>query len=110
MRNNAPINHFPPTPFSPHRSPIYGGAHLIRAPVNSLHLGRPPLSLGIGRYENLNKKLVIACTDKRYESGRGQPHSKTLRKKQRAEKRASVLECGCSLPLFGVARTCAIRH
>jgi hypothetical protein len=54
--------------------------------------------------------LVLACTDKRYESGRGQPHSKTLRKKQRAEKRASVLECGCPLPLFGIARTCAIRH
>jgi hypothetical protein len=47
--------------------------------------------------------LMLACTDKRYESGRGQPHSKTLRKKQRAEKRASILECGCPLPLFGVA-------
>ena len=55
-------------------------------------------------------ELLIACTDKRYESGRGQPHSKTLRKKQGAEKRASVLEGGCPLPPFGVARTCAIRH
>jgi hypothetical protein len=31
MRNNAPINHFPPTPFSPKRSPIYGEAHFYRA-------------------------------------------------------------------------------
>jgi hypothetical protein len=30
MRNNAPINHFPPTPFSPNRSPIYGEAHFYR--------------------------------------------------------------------------------
>ena len=45
-------------------------------------------------------ELLIAFTDKRYESGRGQPHSKTLRKKRRAEKRASVLECGCPPPLF----------
>jgi hypothetical protein len=29
MRNNAPINHFSPTPFSPNRSPIYGEAHLF---------------------------------------------------------------------------------
>ena len=57
-----------------------------------------------------SNELVLACTDKRYESGSGQPHSKTLRKKQRAEKRASVLECGCPLPLFGVEQTCAIRH
>jgi hypothetical protein len=31
MRNNAPINYFPPTPFSPERSPIYGEAHFYRA-------------------------------------------------------------------------------
>ena len=29
MRNPAPINHFPPTLFSPNRSPIYGEAHLF---------------------------------------------------------------------------------
>jgi hypothetical protein len=32
MRNNAPINHFPPTPFSPNRSLIYGEAHFFRSP------------------------------------------------------------------------------
>ena len=32
------------------------------------------------------------------ESGRGQPHSKTLRDFRRVGGRASVLECGCSLP------------
>jgi len=31
MRNNAPIKHFPPTPFSPNRSPIYGEAHFFAA-------------------------------------------------------------------------------
>ena len=31
MRNNAPINHFPPTLFSPNHSPIYGEAHLFSA-------------------------------------------------------------------------------
>ena len=29
MRNTAPINHFPPTLFSPNRSPIYEEAHLF---------------------------------------------------------------------------------
>jgi hypothetical protein len=32
MRNNAPINHFPPTPFPPKRSPIYGEAHFYSQP------------------------------------------------------------------------------
>ena len=31
--------------------------------------------------------------------GRGQPHSKTLRKGWRPIRRGSVLECGCPLPL-----------
>jgi spermidine synthase len=34
------------------------------------------------------------------ESGRGQPHSKTLRKEWSAIGRDSVLECGCPLPLW----------
>jgi hypothetical protein len=34
------------------------------------------------------------------ESGRGQPHSKTSRTERRARERASVLECGCPLPLY----------
>ena len=33
------------------------------------------------------------------ESGRGQPHSTTLRRPKRPGARASVLECGCPLPL-----------
>ena len=33
------------------------------------------------------------------ESGIGLPHSKTSRNKWRAIRRASVLECGCPLPL-----------
>jgi len=31
MRNPAPINYFPPTLFSPNRSPIYGEAHFFAA-------------------------------------------------------------------------------
>src|SRR5664279_599368 len=31
MRNPAPINHFPPTLFSPNGSPIYGEAHFFAA-------------------------------------------------------------------------------
>jgi hypothetical protein len=33
-------------------------------------------------------------------SGRGQPHSKTLRDVRHVGERASVLECGCPLPLY----------
>ena len=33
------------------------------------------------------------------QSGRGQPHSKTLRDVRHVGERASVLECGCPLPL-----------
>ena len=51
---------------------------------------------------------MITCIERPYESGRGQPHSKTLRKEQRAEERGSVLECGCLLPLFGLSRASAI--
>ncbi len=32
MRNNALVNHFPPTPFSPNRSPIYGEARSFSQP------------------------------------------------------------------------------
>ena len=35
----------------------------------------------------------------RGQSGRGQPHSKTSRKERHANRRDSVLECGCPLPL-----------
>jgi outer membrane protein TolC len=43
---------------------------------------------------------VLARIRDRYESGRGQPNCKTSRKVWCARKRASVLECGCPLPLF----------
>jgi len=42
---------------------------------------------------------VLDCAGNRYESGRGQPHSKTSRKAWRAIRRVSVLECGCPQPL-----------
>src|SRR3954471_14955173 len=42
---------------------------------------------------------VFACIHKRYQSGGGQPPSNTSRKERHARKRASVLECGCPLPL-----------
>jgi len=38
------------------------------------------------------------------QSGRGQPHSKSLRKESRAIRRDSVLECGCPLPLSLLSR------
>src|ERR1039458_6547684 len=46
MRNHAPINHFPPTLFSPNCSPIYGEAHLFSQPVSRLGTGNPSVSLG----------------------------------------------------------------
>jgi len=36
MRNIEPINHFPPTLFSPNRSPIIGEAHLFSQPASKL--------------------------------------------------------------------------
>src|ERR1017187_3658745 len=46
MRNPAPINHFPPTLFSPNRSPIYGEAHLFSQPALRMVTGNPSVSLG----------------------------------------------------------------
>jgi hypothetical protein len=43
MRNYARINHFPPTLFSPNRSPIYGEAHLFSQPASRLVTGNPSL-------------------------------------------------------------------
>src|ERR1035437_7435096 len=43
MRNTAPINHFPPTLFSPNRSPIYGEAHLFSQPASRLVTGNSSL-------------------------------------------------------------------
>src|SRR6267142_2379114 len=44
--------------------------------------------------------LALRVLDNRHKSGRGQPHSKTSRREQHVRRRASVLECGCPLPLF----------
>ena len=49
MRNTAPINHFPPTLFSPNRSPIYGEAHLFSQPASRLVTGNPSLQKGVNR-------------------------------------------------------------
>src|ERR1035441_9127650 len=46
MRNPTPINHFPPTLFSPNRSPIYEEAHLFSQPASRLVTGNPSVSLG----------------------------------------------------------------
>jgi hypothetical protein len=52
MRNPAPINHFPPTLFSPNRSPLYGEAHLFSQPESPSGLpswvktlSRPPVDI-----------------------------------------------------------------
>ena len=54
-----------------------------------------------------NGQCLIARALDTPKSGRGQPHSKTLRKKRTAEKRGSVLECGCPLPLSWTPRNLA---
>src|SRR2546427_8261550 len=49
----------------------------------------------------LGIRLIISITMAGpSESGRGHPHSKTSRRDKRPCERASVLECGCPLPLF----------
>jgi hypothetical protein len=50
------------------------------------------LNFGAGPISNFSRFTLA-------KSGRGQPHSKTWRKSPRAEKRVSVWECGCPLPL-----------
>jgi hypothetical protein len=49
MRNPAPINHFPPTLFSPNRSPIYEEAHLFSQPASRLVTGNPSIQKGVNR-------------------------------------------------------------
>ena len=44
-------------------------------------------------------KIAYALATIASQSGRGQPHSKTLRNVRHVGERASVLECGCPLPL-----------
>src|ERR1039458_2624442 len=54
MRNSAPINHFPPTLFSPNRSAIYGGAHSYRAGVGQTecHISSRASSRESGKSQN----------------------------------------------------------
>ena len=49
MRNPTLINHFPPTLFSPNRSPIYEEAHLFSQPASRLGTGNPSLQKGVNR-------------------------------------------------------------
>ena len=43
-------------------------------------------------------------------SGRGQPQSKTLRVSRRIGRRASVLDCGCPLPLWPTRAWATLRR
>ena len=56
----------------------------------------------------VKRQLVIACEDKRSESGRGQPHSKTLPRFGTHGSFRKVLECGGPLPLFDVSLADAV--
>jgi hypothetical protein len=53
MRNSLPINDFPPTLFSPNRSPIYGKAHLFSQPAAELVTGD-------GHFEQAGFKALLA--------------------------------------------------
>src|ERR1017187_8341122 len=80
MRNTAPINHFPPTLFSPNRSPIYGEAHLFSQPVSRLGTGNPSVSLGrhsrgpapaldsIGRLRGRPAANIISAQDEKLQA------------------------------------------
>jgi hypothetical protein len=45
MRKYAPINHFPPTLFSPNGSPIYEEMYLFSQPASRLVTGNPSLQI-----------------------------------------------------------------
>src|SRR5664279_1940041 len=57
MRNPAPINHFPPTLFSPNRSPIYGEAHLFSQPARSPKSRVRSLRSKVGERGSASRKL-----------------------------------------------------
>jgi hypothetical protein len=65
---------------------------------NSCAAGRKLLSRPV-RAELLLWRLRIAYVFVT-QSGRGQPHSKTLARNPMRQKTQSVLECGCPLPLL----------
>ncbi len=50
------------------------------------------------------------CLLRRGKSGRGQPHSRTLRGFGHLVRRGSVLECGCPLPLSFASARVIVRH
>jgi hypothetical protein len=54
----------------------------------------------MGDYIRFASSRVLGCFRKQFESGRGQPHSKTSRTELQAIQRASVWECGRPRPLF----------
>ncbi len=51
------------------------------------------------RRRRVNRNVLPQNSAYLCQSGRGQPHSKTLRDLERWGRRVSVLECGCPLPL-----------
>jgi hypothetical protein len=53
MRNPAPINHFPPTLFSPNRSPIYERRNYFSQPAAELVTGD-------GHFEQAGFKALLA--------------------------------------------------
>ena len=61
MRNTAPITHFPPTLFSPTRSPIYGEARLFSQPASRLVTGNPSLQKGVNRRLEYWLQLFWGC-------------------------------------------------
>ena len=80
MRNPAPINHFPPTLFSPNRSPIYGEAHLFSQPVSRLGTGNASVSWGrhsrgpalaldsIGRLRGMRVGNIVPAQDEEFQA------------------------------------------
>jgi hypothetical protein len=64
----------------------------------------------MSRCHNFREIISFRFCRPRLDSGGGQPHSKTLRAHGCTEERASVLECGCPLPLWPTGSRPLGRH